>query len=338
MQNRWRLLVWGGGAIGGTVAAYLSRAGHDVTVVDIDAAHVAAIREGGIAISGPIETFTTPLPAFTPDALQGQWDIVLLAVKGHHTAEACRALVPHLTQQGFVVSLQNGLCEDVIASIAGRERTIGCFVNFAADWLAPGSVRFGQWGVMALGELDGRLTERLHGLVKLMQDFEPNAIATDNVEAYLWGKLGFATMLYVTTIGHSPMVALLERPDLLPIWRAACGETMAVARALGLVPRGFDGFDPDAFMPGASAAAAQSSVNKMLSVLRPSSKTHSGMWRDIAIRKRKTEVDVQLVPIIEMGEAAGVACPTLRRLVDQVHALERGEAIQYDDALLDLVQ
>lgn len=50
------ILVWGAGAIGGTVAAYLRRAGLDITVVDANAAHVRAIRERGLSITGPIET------------------------------------------------------------------------------------------------------------------------------------------------------------------------------------------------------------------------------------------------------------------------------------------
>ena len=337
--SRRRVLVWGAGAIGGTAGAYLRRAGHDVTMVDIEAAHVAAIRDPtrGLAISGPVDKFTLVTDAAVPADLRGVWDIVLLAVKGHHTQAACHALLPHLGSDGFVVSLQNGLCEDVIASVVGRARTIGCFVNFAADWLGPGEVRYGQRGVLALGELDGAMSQRLQDLVVLLRDFEPNAMPTEDIGSYLWGKLGFATMLYVTAIAASPMVALLERPDLLPVWKTACGETMQVAHQLGVRPRGFDGFRPEAFLPEADPADAAASVRDMLKILRPSAKTHSGMWRDIAVRKRRTEVDVQLVPIIEMGEANGLACPTLRRLVDRMHALERGDAVQSDDAPLALL-
>ncbi len=334
-----RLLVWGAGAIGGTVGAYLHRTGHHVTLVDIEEEHVAAMRDPGrgLAISGPVEAFTVQVDAKLPAELRGTWDIVLLAVKGHHTEAACHALIPHLSPEGCVVSLQNGLCEAAIAGVAGPARTIGCFINFAADWLGPGEIRFGQRGLMALGELDGRITDRLQDLVALLRDFEPNAIATDNIDSYLWGKLGFATMLYVTTVCVSPMVTLLERPDFLAVLRAACGETMQVARAHGISPRGFDGFRPEAFFPEASPAESQASVTDMLKVLRPSSKTHSGMWRDIAIRHRRTEVDVQLVPVIALGEAKGLTCPTLRRLVETIHALERGDTKQNDDAALALL-
>ena len=90
--------------------------------------------------------------------------------------------------------------------------------------------------------------------------------------------------------------------------------------------------------PAPGLEQARRSVLAMLTVMRPSAKTHSGMWRDIAIRKRRTEVDVQLVPIVEMGEALGLPCPTLRRLVDQIHTMEQGLQPQSDDAPLTLIQ
>ena len=70
------------------------------------------------------------------------------------------ALVPHLADDGHVVSLQNGLCERAIADIVGRARTIGAFVNFGADWIAPGRILYSNRGAVALGEIDGTITPR----------------------------------------------------------------------------------------------------------------------------------------------------------------------------------
>ena len=166
------ILIWGAGAIGGTIGASLARAGHDVTFVDVVADHVAEIRDRGLRITGPIETFTQRAPAFTPDDLTGTWQHIFLAVKAHHTAEATRALTPHLAQDGYVLSAQNGLCETVIQRIIGRDRTIGAFVNFSADWIAPGEIMFGGRGAVVLGELDGRMSanfrrerDRIDGLL-----------------------------------------------------------------------------------------------------------------------------------------------------------------------------
>src|SRR5262245_38480834 len=99
------ILVWGAGAIGGSVGAWLKRAGHDVTFVDVAAGHVAAIRGDGLRITGPVEHFTVAAPAFTPSELDGTWRRIFLAVKAQHTEAAVRALTPHLAQDGYVLSL-----------------------------------------------------------------------------------------------------------------------------------------------------------------------------------------------------------------------------------------
>src|SRR5215471_16794165 len=114
-----RCLVWGAGAIGGTLGAHLARADHDVTFVDSVPEHVAAINGPGISIIGPVASFTQRAPAFTPATLTGTWDTIILATKAHHTETATRELLPHLSESGYVVSAQNGLNEIAIASIVG---------------------------------------------------------------------------------------------------------------------------------------------------------------------------------------------------------------------------
>jgi len=85
--------------------------------------------------------------------------------------------------------------------------------------------------------------------------------------------------------------------ELLPVWRSLGNEAAAVALAEAVQPRGFNGFNPDAFRPGATAAQAKASIDAMVAFNRRSAKAHSGVWRDLAVRKRRTEVDVQIAPI-----------------------------------------
>jgi 2-dehydropantoate 2-reductase len=141
-----RFLVWGAGAIGGTLGAYLARAKHDITFVDVVDDHVDEIARSGLRITGPIDAFTVRAPAVTPATLSGQWDTIILATKAHHTEAATRALLPHLTDTGCVISAQNGLNELAIARLAGPERTVGSFVNFGADYLEPGVIHYGGRG------------------------------------------------------------------------------------------------------------------------------------------------------------------------------------------------
>jgi 2-dehydropantoate 2-reductase len=336
-----RILIWGAGAIGGTVGAFLKRAGNDVTFVDIEDDHVAAISDParGLRISGPVETFRVVAPAFSPQTLRGTWDHIYLCVKAQHTESASRALDSHLAPGGYVLSLQNGLCEPIIGRVVGQERTIGAFINYGSDWLEPGEILFGNRGAFVLGELDGRITARLQSLhATIREGFEPAAIMTDDIQSYLWGKLGYAALLFAQALGQLGIADCLARPELLPLWRALAGEVHAVAASIGVAQRGFNGFDPAAFTPDATEAQARQSVDAMVAFNRPNAKTHSGVWRDLAIRKRRTEVDVQVLPVVQTGAAHGVDCPKCRRLTEMIHEIEGGKRPMTDDNLLELLR
>jgi len=275
-------------------------------------------------------------PAFTPDQVHGQWDRIFLCVKAHHTKSACAALAPHLAPDGYVLSLQNGLNELEIEQIVGRARTIGAFVNFGADWMAPGEIMLGNRAAVVLGELDGQMTPRLAELLTLMHDFEPDAISTPDIWGYLWGKLGYGAMLFAQALGQASIAECLGNPALFGLWRKLGGEAVAVGLAEGAKLRGFNGFDPAAFMPGATAAQAQESVDAMVAFNAGSAKTHSGVWRDLAIRKRQTEVDSQIAPISIIGAKHGIACPAIDRLVAMIHEVEAGTRPMTDANLLEL--
>jgi 2-dehydropantoate 2-reductase len=339
--DRGPILVWGAGAIGGTVGAHLVRARHAVVFVDVVADHVAAIADParGLAIEGPVAAFTVTAPAHTPETLRGTFRRVFLCVKTHDTEAACRQLLPHLAPDGYVLSLQNGLCERVIAEVCGAQRTMGAFVNFGADWLGPGRILYGNRGAVVVGELDGAITPRVDALHRLLQDtFEPNAVRSQNIWGFLWGKLAYSSLLYMQGLAEKGIADTLARPELLPLIRALCGEVMAVARAEGVTPLGFNGFDPAAFYAGASEDAARASVVALVEFNRPNAKTHSGIWRDLWVRHRATPADAQIGVVIPIGARHGIACPTLTRLIAMIHQCERGARGMSDDNLDELAK
>ncbi len=327
------LLVWGAGAIGGTIGAYLARAGHDVLLVDSEAEHVAAMCADGLAIEGPIEAFHTPVRAATPEEVQGRFARILLCVKAHHTEAAARMLAPHLAPGGYVASFQNGLNEAVIARVVGEANVVGAFVNFGADYLAPGRILYGGRGACVVGEVDGRMSARVQALREDLLAFEPGAIATDDILGYLWGKLGYGALLFATALTDDSIADVLDQRAHRPVLVATAREAMAVARAKGVAPRGFNGFDPRAFAPGGDAAAIDASMDAMVAHNRRSAKSHSGIWRDLAVRRRRTEVDAQLGPIVAEGAAHGVATPVTARLIALVHEVEEGRALSQDNLL-----
>jgi 2-dehydropantoate 2-reductase len=341
MEDTSPILIWGAGAIGGTVGAHLIRAGHQVAFVDIAADHVAAIRdaERGLEVEGPLAQFRITAPAFTPDAVEGVFRRVFLCVKTHDTEAACRQLLPHLAPDGYVLSLQNGLCERVIAEVCGAPRTMGAFVNFSADWMAPGRIMYGGRGAVVVGELDGAMTQRVTALHALLRDtFEPDAVLTPNIWGFLWGKLAYSSLLYMQGLAEKGIADTLARAELLPLIRALCGEVMTVARAERVTPLGFNGFEPSAFYAGAPEDAARASIAALEAFNRPNAKTHSGIWRDLWVRRRATPADAQIGVVIPIGRAHGIACPMLTRLIAMIHECERGKRPMSDANLDELAR
>ena len=173
-------------------------------------------RARGLTIEGPIEHFTLPVRAARPDEVEGRFSRILLCVKAHHTEAASRALRPHLAEGGYVASFQNGLNEFVIGGVVGMERVIGAFINFGADYMAPGRILYGGRGACVLGELDGRTTARVEALHRLLTQFEPAAIVTDDILGYLWGKLGYGALLFATAVTDDSIADVLDGRDVPP--------------------------------------------------------------------------------------------------------------------------
>ncbi|MDD9904795.1 MAG: 2-dehydropantoate 2-reductase [Rhodospirillaceae bacterium] len=327
------IVIWGSGAIGGSVGAFMARAGEDVLFVDRVADHVAAMNETGLRISGPIAEFTTPVRAVTDDAIEGTFDTVFLCVKGQDTVAAVEALKPHLAEDGCVVSLQNGLNEPVIADLIGVERTVGAFINFGADYHGAGHIFYGGRSAVVVGEVDNSIrprTERLHRLLKI---FEENAILTDNISGYLWSKMGYISLLFATAMVDATIDEVMASEPHRPLLEALAREVMSVAEAKGLTLEGFDPYEPSGFTKDADAAATRAAFETMVDYRNRSEKRHSGMWRDIAVRKRKTEVNQLLVPMVEEADAQGVPVPLNKRMIELVYDIEEGRRPQSWDNL-----
>jgi len=330
------ITVYGAGAIGGTTGAALARAGHDVLLVDSAAPHVEAINAHGITIERRDGVTTTRVPAVTPDGLGRDLALVLLAVKSHHTADVLRDLAPRLAPDGTIVSLQNGLSEEQIAAVVGAARTVGCLVNWAADWVAPGRILHGGHGAFVLGELDGRDTPRVRELAALLSAVEETPV-TDNIWGYKWAKLIYGALLFATAVVDAHVYEVVERsPGVKDALVAIVGEGIAVADKAGVRVLAFDEFDPAWYRAALAGdvAARDRAMAAIAAHYRQHTKTKTGIWRDLAVRRRKTEVDGQLGMLARKGEAFGVAMPLTRRLAELIRDLEDGRR-QMDWSNLD---
>jgi 2-dehydropantoate 2-reductase len=320
------ITIYGAGAIGGITGAALARAGHDVLLVDSYVPHIEAINTGGLTIERDGAATTTRVRAVTPEALGHHLPLVLLAVKSHHTADALRALAPRLANDGAVVSLQNGLSEEQIAQAIGAERTVGCLVNWAADWLAPGRILHGGHGAFVLGELDGRISPRVQELARTLGAVESTRV-TDNILGLKWAKLIYASLLFATAVVDAHVYEVVERsPGVQRALAGLVGEGLAVADKAGIRLDPFDEFDPSwyrAALAGDAGALAHAMATSAAHY-RAATKTKTGVWRDLAVRKRKTEVDGLLGALADKGEALGVPMPLTRQLVLIIRDLEDG--------------
>jgi 2-dehydropantoate 2-reductase len=291
-------VVVGAGAIGGTIGARLARDGHDVLLCDADPEHVAAVNARGLEIEGPVEEFTVRLNAVSPEELPPRLEAVLLAVKSQHTAAALTSIAPRLAADGFVVSLQNGVNEPAIAAEVGEQRTVGAFVNFGADYLAPGRIFVGGRGALYVGELDGRDSERVERLVHDL----PDAKRTGNILGFLWAKEAYGAMLFATAVSDLSIADALAEPRYRTLFVRLAQEVLAVAP---VAPEPFDGFDP---------GDLDGSIDRLVEFNRRSAKTHSGIYRDLAVRKRKAET-----AILEDLDGA-----LLHRTLELIHQIEDG--------------
>jgi 2-dehydropantoate 2-reductase len=156
---------------------------------------------------------------------------------------------------------------------------------------------------------------------------------TANIWGYLWGKLAYGAQLFATALTNDSIADALADPRYRDLYVEIAREVIRVARARGITPEGFNGFDPRAFSPDADRGVAERSVDEMVAFNRKSAKTHSGIWRDIAVRKRRTETDAQLGPIVTLGAEAGVPTPMVSRLIALMHDVEDGRRAQSHETL-----
>ena len=333
------ITVWGAGAIGGITGGALTRAGHDVLLVDAHEEHVGALQRDGLTVEDTRGDWHVPVKAATPAAVRGPLDLVLLAVKAQATPAALDQIAPHLTRTSVVVSVQNGLNEEAIAERIGAARTVGCLVNWAADWIAPGRVQFGGTGSFVVGELDGALTPRVRDLAALLSAVMPSGVS-DNIWGCLWAKVCLAALLFATALTDETVYDVVERP--FPAQRTLVllvAEAMAVAEASGVRLVAFDEYDPAFYQRGAAGdrAAVAEAMAAVARFYRRHTKVKTGVWRDLAVRKRKTEVDSQLGIVTAKARRLGIATPLLDRLIAMIHDLESGPRSMGWENLDDLV-
>lgn len=196
-----KIAVLGTGANGSCVAADLTRAGHDVILIDQWPAHVEAMRAGGLRVSMPDEELQVPVRAYHLCDLRtfkesDKFDLVFLMVKAYDTRWMCELIAPYLRPDGLLVGIQNAMTVDDIAAIVGPARTIGCVVELSSEVFTPGLVQRNTppaktW--FGLGSHDGATAGRLAEVQAILRDAGRVSVS-DNIQSAKWMKLVVNTM------------------------------------------------------------------------------------------------------------------------------------------------
>ena len=319
--------VWGSGAIGGVVGAGIAAAGENVLLVDIVPAHVDAMNHRGLLIKSATGEQRLPVRAALPGQVGGTFDIVFLGVKSQHTNEALDALMPFLTPDSAVVSLQNGVNEPHIARRVGAGRTIGCLVDFSADYHAPGEIMRARAGNLYIGELNGGMSPRLAEIHRLCA-FSTRTHSCRNIMGFVWAKMCKATVDAMTALVDHNSLELRADQTYHPVRIQLLREALNVAAASGVRVEVFAHFDPAPFLdtsPDASAAAYAALDRMAHGQAQGNTKVRTGYFRDIVVRKRKSEIDYINGEIVRRGEQFGIPTPVNRLQMQMFEEIESGQ-------------
>jgi 2-dehydropantoate 2-reductase len=323
-----KIAVLGAGAIGSSVSADLTKAGYDITVIDQWPAQVEALRSAGLHIQvadGDIKVpIARALHLCDLASANLEFDIVFLAVKSYDCRWLAEFIKPYLRSDGVLVGVMNGMNDDSIASIVGRNRTVGCCIELSAEIFTPGLVQRntthqGTW--FAVGELDGLYTPRVKEIQAILSHVARCEVS-GNIYGTKWTKLVANTM----TTGPHGLLGLrnaeaIAVPGMADIAMGIGRESLAVGAALGYRIEPIFGLRADEF-------AGTSDEN--LATTRDALMRHVGGRSRTApihdhIKGRKSEMEFITGIVSRKGKELGIPTPCNDAVLEIDGRINRGE-------------
>ncbi|PYN76122.1 MAG: hypothetical protein DMD97_12930 [Candidatus Rokuibacteriota bacterium] len=329
-----KILFVGAGAIGSYIGSFLSRAGHDVTMVDPWAEQVETIRKKGISVTGPHDPFEAHPKAFhlnESQRLPRDFEIAFVAMKVYDTAWAAQLALRHLAPNGFIVASENCWPDPIVASVAGASRSLGLIMSKigVAVW-KPGQVERGAekgqgtgHDVFRVGEHDGRITPRAKELAEILSVVDGSQV-TENLWGERWSKLCANAMgnpvQGMSTLGSFD-IASSEVGRAITIHLAS--ESARVGLALGYRIPKFNGNTAEQW-----AAADRRDVYESLDKQLTPTGTGGRNWRasmgqDVT-KGRPTEIDYMNGHVVAKGREVGVPTPVSAATVEMVREVDAG--------------
>ncbi|MHB8896043.1 MAG: ketopantoate reductase family protein [Candidatus Geothermincolia bacterium] len=320
-----RIALVGAGSLGTIAGALLSKAGLDIVLVDSNVESVNALNERGARITGHME-LTTPVKAITPDGMEGTYDLVIYMVKSTFDDAALPPVLDHMGDDSMLITLQNGVPEERVASFVGKERTLGGAVGWGGTWLEPGvSELTSNTSEMTydIGELDGTRTSRLE-MVKEVLDNAGEAIITDNLIGVRWTKLLVnVSMSGLSTVLDCPYGGILDDDKAITAAICIMMETIRASQALGIKMEPMQGADP-AIIFELVRQDIENAKGAVRFIWDPHRDIVGSMLQDCK-KGMKCEVESLNGYMSRMSAEAGVATPVNDRVTQIIRKIEAGE-------------
>jgi 2-dehydropantoate 2-reductase len=320
-----KIAVLGAGAIGSSIGADLTEGGHDVTIIDQWPAQVEAMNAEGLRIQmtdGELQVPVRALHLCDLAAARLEFDVVFLAVKSNDHRWLTEFIKPYLKSDGVLVPTQNGMNDDSIASIIGRDRTVGCAMELSAEIFTPGLVkrnttRKTTW--FALGELDGFYTPRVKELAAILGK-AGRVDVTNNIYGAKWTKLIANTM----TMGPFGLLGLGNReagtiPGMFEISVSLGRESLAVGTALGYRIEPIFGLRADEF----GGSNEENLVTAMKTLLQHVSNGRTAPIHD-HIKGRTSEMEFIPGLVARKGREHGIPTPFNDAVVEIDRQINKG--------------
>lgn len=304
-----RILILGAGALGGLVGAQLTRAGEDVTLLEVNTARARLLAEDGLLISrSGEEEVCVPLNVVSSVDGLAPFDLVFIAVKTYETGDAVRAVLSVCTPTTLFLSLQNGAGNaETLASIAGPERVVCGITYHSIQHAGPRRLQY-RAGIkpIQIAPFEGGSTPALR---EVAETFQRAGFATEivpNVQYAIWQKLLHNAVINPTSaLTGLTCREMLADPDLIAFMRSLCAEIIAVMRAKDIPI--VDEEDP--FRP-------------LIGSLKALAKNRPSMWQDLS-RGKRTEVDALNGAVVREAERMGLLAPHNAAITQFIHSRER---------------
>jgi 2-dehydropantoate 2-reductase len=323
-----RIAIIGAGAIGCVVGGCLTKAGRDVTLVDQWPEHVEAMRTKGLRLSGTIGDFVVPVKALHVHELQAvrePFDAAFIAVKSYDTEWATAMAVAYLRADGVVVDFQNGINDERVASVAGRERTLGCVITISAGMYEAGHAMRTDTGQIGfkIGEHDGRDTERARELAAIMNGVAETKVTT-NLFGERWSKLAINCMANPLS-GLTGLGTLAVRTDakIAAVGVHLGAEAIMVGRAVGHEVEPIYGIPTQRYVDAYRGTGLAALLEEIAAIARQRGGGEPSLLQDVK-KKRRTEIDYLNGYVCEQGRTHGVPTPFNAVVVATIRALGVG--------------